>query len=151
MARLPHTHRKTTQIRPRVGAIVLTLAFATPGYGAECLNYNKIQVRGMLSSQTFPGPPNYETASSGDLEETYFFITLVRPMCVAKGKSELEPTVERIESIQLIFDWQTAQSSYKSLRPYLGKTVECSGVLLGQHTAHHHSEVMLTQATCHGA
>ncbi len=127
------------------------LALGVSTHAEACLDYSQIQIRGTLSSQTFPGPPNFESVSAGDAKETYFFISLPHPTCVTKGNaaSHLEPAVKRIRNIQLIFEWQTPKASYDALRTHLGKGVECSGRLLGAHTGHHHSDVMLTEAQCH--
>ena len=102
-----------------------------------------------LTSETFPGPPNYQSAAAGDQLETYFFVTLARPVCVSEGSSELEPAIERVQTIQLIFDSKTARDSHRQLWPSLNRGIACSGVLLGRHTGHHHSEVMLIDAKCH--
>ncbi len=116
---------------------------------APCLDYRELSIRGTLTSETFPGPPNYENVASGDRSETYYFVAMADPACVVKGASSLEPAADSVQRIQLIFEWQTAQASYDRLKPLLGKTVECRGVLLGRLTGHHHSEVMLTNARCH--
>ena len=129
--------------------IVLMGVLSGVAQAETCADYHQIHLRGILSSQTFPGPPNYTSVSSGDAEETYFFINLAQPVCVSKGQSPLEPAIDHIDNIQLIFDWRSARDSYEALRPYLQKSVECTGVLLGRHTGHHHSEVMLTDAKCH--
>jgi hypothetical protein len=121
-----------------------------PSSRDACLGYTQVKVRGVLTSQTFPGPPNYSSVASGDTPETYYFVALTQPMCVDKGESQLEPAVARVKRIQLIFDWQATHASYGSLQTLLNRPVECSGLLLGQHTGHHHSEVMLTEAKCNG-
>jgi hypothetical protein len=147
------TPRRSTSSLDTVKLLVFPALFlcgTVDAYAGGCLDYNAVELRGVLSTKTFPGPPNYKSVSSGDAEETYFFITLARSACVLPGKSELEPAIKSINTIQLTFDWQTARQSYDSLRPSLGATVKCTGVLLGRHTGHHHTKVMLTSAVCNG-
>lgn len=116
---------------------------------AACLDYREIEIHGVLVAATLPGPPNYESIEAGDERETYFFVKLSKPTCVTKGIGALEPSVQKIQKIQLIFDLQAAQDSYDQLRPSLRKRVSCKGVLLGMHTGHHHSDVVLSEAKCH--
>lgn len=130
---------------------IAALLFVTCGAASAspCLDYRETTLRGTLSSETFAGPPDYESIASGDSAETYFFITLLAPVCVSAGSSDLEPAIQSLQRIQLIFESDAAQKSYDSLRPHLGELIECRGVLLGSHTGHHHSEVMLDHAKCH--
>jgi hypothetical protein len=75
--------------------LALVLGGTTDADASDCLDYNAVELRGVLSAETFPGPPNYTSVSSGDTEETYFFITLARSACVLPGKSALEPAIKR--------------------------------------------------------
>ena len=128
---------------------LLAMLFMGSSHAAPCLDYREIEIRGVLTSKTFPGPPNYESVSAGDQKETCFFVGLAKPVCVSNGGAALEPAGQRIRKIQLVFGWETAQDAYDQLRPSLGRRVSCKGVLLGSHTGHHHSDVMLTEAKCH--
>lgn len=135
-----------------IKAAYLALLFLTSQSYAACLNYQPVEIAGALSRETFPGPPNYESVASGDAEETYFFVTLASPECVVQGdNSGLEPAAESVTTIQLVFNWTSAANDYQLLKPYLGSQVICRGTLLGQHTGHHHTPILLTDAKCHAA
>ena len=132
--------------------IVLVVVLSSVGlaHAAMCTSLDHpIEVQGVLTSETFPGPPNYASISEGDRPETYFFVTLRSPLCVPRGTSESQPWVDRIQTIQLTFNWETARASYAALRRHLNTTVKCSGVLMGAQTGHYHSIVALTEAKCH--
>ena len=127
----------------------LSLLLAGHADAAPCLTYSDATIQGVLSSESFAGPPNYESVAAGDKEETYFFVTLQRPACISKGSSDFDVAIEQIRKVQLVFEWQSAQPSYKSLQPFLTKNVTCTGVLFGRQTGHHHSDVLLDKAKCH--
>ena len=143
--------RSTSSLGGMKIAFVMSLLLAVGlANAATCNSLNhRIELRGVLTSETFPGPPNYTSISEGDRPETYFFITLRSPLCVPSGTSELEPWIDQVRTIQLIFNFATARSPYDALRPRLNKTVKCSGLLWPAETGHHHSIVVLTEAKCH--
>jgi hypothetical protein len=133
----------------RALASLLLLLLASQALAAECLGYSPIELRGVLRSETFPGPPNYESVATGDKAETYFFVVPAEPLCVRQGDtSGLEPAATGVRRVQLIF---FDLSAYDKLRPFLGKEVRCTGKLIGAHTGHHHSEVLLTNSECNAA
>jgi hypothetical protein len=122
--------------------------FSGVTHGASCLTYEHQEVlSGKLVRETFPGPPNYESVRSGDQAETYFFLSLKRPVCTARGKSELEPAIERLKKIQIGFGADAA-ASYRRLAPAVGSTVRCEGLLIGSISGHHHTPVVLTDTVC---
>lgn len=127
----------------------LTLVLAGWAHADACFDYREIELRGSLTSETFPGPPSYESVAAGDRLETHFFIVPRTAICVAEGNDlAFEPGASNVERIQLIFP---DASSYRRLRPLLGRGVSCRGVLMGQLTGHHHSRVLLTNARCSAA
>ena len=116
----------------------------------ECLKYSEqVTLQGVLSEQTFPEQPNYESIENGDAPATYLFISPHKPFCVSEGKASdgLEPAEAEISQVQLIFTGN-AKESYAVLRPYLGKEVTCAGSFMHLLTGHHHSPVLLWKATC---
>jgi len=130
-------------------AVLLLLLVTSQALAGECLGYSPVELSGILSSETFPGPPNYESVATGDKSETYFFVVPVSPLCVRQGDaSGLEPAAAGVRGVQLIF---FDLSAYDKLRPFLGKKVRCTGNLIGAHTGHHHSEVLLTNSECDAA
>jgi hypothetical protein len=112
-----------------------------------CASYTEAELTGKLVSDTFAGPPNYESIEAGDAKETYFFLSLSPPICVAKGQSDsaLEPAQDGVVSVQLVLN---GKSTYESLRPFLGKTITCRGSLFASHTGHHHAPVLMWEASC---
>jgi hypothetical protein len=109
-----------------------------------CLSYEPavVKVGGTLTRKTFPGPPNYDSIGKGDRAETYWFVELHSPACVAEDKSDpdLNPSQDRIIEVQLILD----PTAYKTDKGLMGRDVIVSGTLFGAHTGHHHTPVLLT-------
>lgn len=130
---------------------LVLLGLVLPGIAAAepCLKYSEATIHGVLSQESFAGPPNYESVAAGDKEETYLFVTLRTPACVSKGRSEFDVAVEKTDKIQLVFDWQSAATSHKELQQFLAKKVTCTGSLFGRHTGHHRTQVLLASAKCH--
>ena len=103
----------------------------------------------MLSEQTFPEQPNYESIENGDAPATYLFISPSKPFCVYEGKDPdgLESAEAEVSQVQLTFP-VNAKESYTALRPYIGKEATCAGSFVHLSTGHHHSPVLLWEATC---
>lgn len=115
----------------------------------ECLSYSSVELRGVLRSETFPGPPNYKSIAAGDRSETFFFIVPASPLCVTQGDtSGFEPAATDVQHVQLTF---SDKSAYDKLGPSLGKEVRCSGNIYSSHNGHHHSAVLLGNAECNAA
>ena len=110
--------------------------------------YKNTEIKGILYRQTFPGAPNYESVASGDMAETYFLLKLPHAKCVAdvKGGKQLQENFDSVTDIQLVL---TGQSTYNSLRLSIGKPITCTGNLFSAVTGHHHTKVLLSEATCH--
>jgi hypothetical protein len=139
------------------GIIALALlAFTASSVGqttpqSECLSYEPtvVTISGTLVRKTFPGPPNYDSVKKGDRRETGWFLDLPENVCVKVDRAEpdLNPKQSGIHGIQLVLQpRQCAQ--YKSL---VGKRVIATGTLFGEHTAHHHTPVLLTVRTLEDA
>ena len=128
---------------------ILLLTISASATAGQCLTYRgDVTLRGTLSRHTFPEQPNYESITKGDAAATYFFISPRQPFCVALGDPKNnEPAESRVESVQLVF--APGEIGYKSLRPNLGKKVECHGSLYHAISGHHHTPVLLWQAKCH--
>ncbi|MBY0239311.1 MAG: DUF4431 domain-containing protein [Burkholderiaceae bacterium] len=105
-----------------------------------------VELHGILTKHTFPEQPNYESIARGDAPATYFFVTPHTPFCVTGGGTDTEPAAPHVTQVQLVFTGKS--DAYKKLRPYLGKTVVCTGVLFSAISGHHHSPVVLSAATC---
>jgi hypothetical protein len=71
--------------------------FTLSAQAADCLSYSEnISLEGVLSQQTFAGPPNYESIATGDRKETYLFITRVTSSKIAELSSSQEISVDRL-------------------------------------------------------
>lgn len=113
----------------------------------QCVSYKNTEISGTLYTETFAGPPNYESIADGDKPETYFLLRLAKPACVdgGAGANELEENFTDIKDIQLVLN---GESTYESLRKSLGKFVKCNGNLFSAHTGHHHTEILLSEVKC---
>lgn len=127
---------------------ILQLLFPVLSFAHNCLSYSEGVLTGRLKSVTYPGRPNYESIEAGDEEETYFILVLPRPVCILEQKMEhySEPAQRNISSVQLVLN---GRSTYKSLRPFLGKTVICSGSFFSAQTAHHKTPLLMSETSCH--
>jgi hypothetical protein len=130
-------------------AAIILLTISSSATAGQCLTYQgDVTLRGILSKHTFPEQPNYESIAKGDAAATYFFISPRRPLCVASGDQNNNELAEsRVKSVQLVF--APGEIAYKSLRPHLGKKVECKGSLYHAISGHHHTSVLLWHARCH--
>lgn len=111
-----------------------------------CLSYEPtvVALHGVLTRETFPGPPNYESIRKGDRAETSWLLKLDSPICVNEDKSDpdLNPGRKNVRKVQLVLN----PEGYEKYKALLGKKVVASGTLFGAHTGHHHTPVLLTVA-----
>ena len=126
------------------------LFFCLPAQARECISYSeKTSLSGTLTEQTFAGPPNYQSIAGGDRKESYLFIALSQPICVAPGtdpKEQNERGASNVKIVQLLFPY--TDRSAVLLRRQLGKHVSCAGEIWPQQTGHHHSRILFTEAAC---
>jgi hypothetical protein len=111
---------------------------------AECWSYDgTTTAQGILFQETFPGPPNYESIEAGDRPETFWFVALDMPACVAADPAgqALSPVVGSVERIQLI----VTTEQYRDHASKVGHHVVVSGRLFSAITAHHKSPVLMDQ------
>lgn len=119
----------------------LAVATTTPSAADACLSYAKpVELRGVLTRQTFPGPPNYESVGAGDQAETVWIVRLDHPVCVAGTSDVLEASVHSVKEIQLVIG---SSATYHAHKADVGKRVCVSGSLFARHTGHHHTPVLL--------
>ena len=108
-----------------------------------------VTVTGTLTEQTFPGPPNYESVVGGDEPETVFLLNFNPPICtIGYTLAEMEKQGywdsphTGINKMELVFVDDPGYL-YKHLRPYLGKSVQCTGQLFDAQNGHHHTLVLI--------
>lgn len=104
------------------------------------LEPEKVSLTGVITRQTFPGPPNYESIAAGDRPETYWILNPATPVCVQAVQSENKP-VTRVSALQLVFVVQ--QHPYEQFRDVLNQSVTVTGSLFEAHTGHHHTKILL--------
>ena len=129
----------------------LTESVVSQNARSECLSYEPsvVTLSGTLVRKTFPGPPNFESVKKGDKPETGWFLDLPQSVCVDEDKVEpdLNPKQSGIHEIQLVLQ----PEQYAQHKSLLGKRVTATGTLFGEHTAHHHTPVLLTVRTLQDA
>jgi hypothetical protein len=118
---------------------------------SRCLSYEPavVTLSGSLVRKTFPGPPNYESVKKGDKPETSWFLDLTEKVCINEDKAEpdLNPKESGIHEIQLVL----RPEQYQQNKRMVGRKVVATGTLFGEHTAHHHTPVLLAVRTLHEA
>ncbi|MBI2337024.1 MAG: DUF4431 domain-containing protein [Deltaproteobacteria bacterium] len=112
--------------------------------GNECLEYGpaKVQLKGKINRSVYPGPPEYSNVAKGDHKEVMWFLSLERPICVkanAKDPTGFEVEEKNVTDLQMALTPEQYQE-YKNL---LGKSAMVSGELFHEHTAHHHTKVLI--------
>jgi hypothetical protein len=114
---------------------------------SACLAYGPAitVVSGTLARKSFPGQPNYENVHKGDAKETYWFVELLKPICVYEDKNEpdLNPLQKGVHSIQLVL----SPRDYDLYKGLVGKPVLATGKLFGAISGHHHTPVLLATSS----
>ena len=106
--------------------------FSCPsGSGAD------IVIRGTVSIETYPGPPNYESVKSGDRAEKYWFVTLAKSMCFDPDEQFMDSEVY-IKKLQLLLFRMMGEVHLKA-----GEKYEFTGTTTPAITGHHRTKVML--------
>lgn len=110
---------------------------------SHCLSYEPavVTLSGTLVRKTFPGPPNYESVKKGDKPETNWFLELSAGLCLNEDPTQpdLNPKHSGVHEIQLILE----PKQYQQYEDMVGREVIARGSLVGEHTAHHHTPVLL--------
>ncbi len=106
-----------------------------------------VELAGRLELQTFPGPPNFESISSGDDMERGYYLRLDHPVTVEPtGKHpEVDNPVREanVKIVQLAMNPED-DKLWARLRK-LGKNAHVSacGTLFHRFTGHHHARILL--------
>jgi hypothetical protein len=99
-----------------------------------------LQPPGIIRTETFPGPPNYEAVAKRDRPETYWILVLDKPVCVEADEDDaLNESESKITEMQMILD----SKQYSVFRRHLSLRVMVRGTLLHAHTGHHHTRVLI--------
>jgi len=129
-----------------VGAFPATTAAQEKSIPKSCVPDSAVQgsFAGQLERRTYPGPPKYESVTSGDTSETGYYLKLDGWACrPAPGDTVGVYSHADIEWIQVLL----TEPDYARLRSYLGKHVRVTGALVPAESGHHHTLLILEPAT----
>jgi Domain of unknown function (DUF4431) len=100
------------------------------------------EVVGTIETQTFAGPPGYDSIKSGDEIETGWYLRLADPVTVLANHPTTDlgwKTERHTKVIQMVIDYNKIPE--KTLP--LGGMVTVKGKLFNRQTGHHHSRVLV--------
>jgi len=125
--------------------LVLTIRFslATSARTLDTLSYEPtvVTVVGVVVSDTFAGPPNYESIQAGDEPEVYWVLTPPSPIFVlGLPNDDLNVSESNISALQLVF---ADVNDYNKYRKFLNSKVKVTGTLFHAISGHHHTKVLL--------
>ena len=103
-----------------------------------------VDLKGIIRTQIFPGPPGYESVKNGDIPEKAIFLDLNAPIDVIPAKNEtheLSVPEKSVNTVQVAImnneDWQKVKD---------GKQFCIQGTFFHEHTAHHHAKILISVA-----
>lgn len=105
----------------------------------------EVELRGILSEEVYPGPPEYTSVEMGDRPEKAVFLTLKKPINIElKKNTETGPEEDffnmpekGVRELQVVF------SDSKPSAHQINYEVSLKGTLYHAHTAHHHRRVLM--------
>lgn len=117
-------------------------------YGANrTLHYEPeiVELIGTIKLITYPGPPEYDDISKGDIPETGAYLTVAFPFNVESLSNDIqkEEPEKNIKIIQLALDvekgdWKIVKNGIKKAKHFRAK-----GTLYHQQNGHHHTRVLM--------
>jgi Domain of unknown function (DUF4431) len=120
-----------------MGALTMV---SSPGFvAAHCLEYEPVSLYGTVVRQTYAGPPDYESVTSGDKPLVIWVLLPDQPVCVVDSNPRY-PREYNEEEIQLLL----SAEQYKQYANLLGKKVIVSGNL--QHGGGRHYKRLVIAA-----
>lgn len=117
-------------------AAILMLGMQS-AWAASCLHYGAPQstLTGVVTQQTFFGPPNFGETPEIDKRETQYVLMLAEPICVnASDDEDAEQNQLQVTLVPRI---------KIGLKAFDGKRVKVAGKLFHAHTGHHHTPLLL--------
>ena len=109
-----------------------------------------MELTGSLTTQTFPGPPGYESIKSGDEPERGFYLKLDSPIDLMPNVSnhdvENAQSEKAVQIMQLAIDAEDDKLWRRFRGIGAGQHVKIAGTLFHRFTGHHHSRVLLDVA-----
>lgn len=110
---------------------------------AGTLAYGPATLIGKLVEETFYGPPGYGDDPAHDKKEPVLVLQLPQPIDVVRppsGGSELDVDRMAVTKVSLT----DPKDAGTDLRKLLGQRITVKGTLFGAHTAHHHTDVLMS-------
>ena len=122
-------------------ATLLAIPFATAK--AACLDVSEgsppVTLIGNLTKQVFPGPPNYESVTNGDMPEQAWILKLGAPICIDDKGAQADPTLQ-FDTIHIYF---TRESINAQFPRFVGARVRVTGDGFAAHSGHHHAPLVV--------
>lgn len=126
-------------------AFIFVVLFDTAAFGANCITVGEgrsVTLTGTLDHQIFPGPPNYEDVTTGDVPEPTFILNFDQPICFT-GDPELADLGE-ISRAHIFVAIDQTKPLLAALRTMIGRNVIVSGrEPFPAITGHHHGPVVM--------
>jgi len=142
--------RRVVAMRITLLAMALLVVGCVPVTAQKCFEYGPtVSLTGRLSSQVFPGPPNYQSIRRGDRKETALLLGLVQTICTTGNDPQgFDVPETEVRQVQLAI---TKEAHWKIARRLVGKHVTVTGTLFHAHTGHHRTKVLIDVANVRAA
>jgi hypothetical protein len=122
-------------------AIVVCLA-GCRGIPRDDIGSQPVDISGRIVRQVFPGPPEYESVSTGDEPLNYWVLVADQPVTNMGSCGFSRPiTPAEASRLQLVLDAYGIQ--YKQYAPLVGPHVEIRGICFWAHTGHHCTPLLI--------
>ena len=108
---------------------------------SDCMDLKRdpeVTVTGVLTTQLFAGPPNFESIAGGDAEERALILELPRRTCADDGEFIASDT-----SFDRVHISSYAPAILDRLNAAVGRQVTVHGEAFGAQTAHHRAPLVL--------
>jgi hypothetical protein len=105
--------------------------------------YGPATLVGKLTEETFFGPPGFGADKEHDKKEPVLVLQLAQPIDVVRppeGGSELDVDRMAVTKVSLT----DPKDAGVDLRKLVGLRITVKGTLFGAHTAHHHTDVLMS-------
>jgi hypothetical protein len=124
-------HMKRSWRTLTAAILLISIPWSASVVAADCLQYGLVNLTGRLVRQIYPGPPDYESVTSGDEPLVIWILQLERGICIVGSDSSYSGAYSERE-FQLVLDTdQYARTArYARYRHLLGKVITVTGQLL---------------------
>ena len=114
-----------------IAALLFGVMVSPPSRAARCLYYGDVSLTGRLVQQTYPGPPDFESVTTGDTPLVIWLLQLDTSVCI-ESSSPSYPNVYNEREIQVVLgsDQYARTERYAAYRHFLGKRIGVTGRLV---------------------